>query len=112
MIFVGNLLEILVNPNRTGGKIAAKRFADLSKEWHDKVIQTFNDIPIAENDIDMELEKLKTPSATWTYILNDNPLDFVLGVVGEDIGLSAAMGITAPIIKIIRKIKNRSACVE
>jgi preprotein translocase subunit SecA len=88
-------------------KIAGRIFADLSKELYDKVIQTFNTIPIAEKEIDIEMEKLKSPSSTWTYIINDNPMGFVLGVVGEDIGLSAAMGIAAPIIALLRSIKRR-----
>ncbi len=87
-------------------KIARKIFADLSKEMYDKVIQTFNNITIAEKDIDIELEKLKSPSATWTYIINDNPMGFVLGVVGEDIGLSAAMGIASPMIALLRRIRS------
>jgi preprotein translocase subunit SecA len=87
-------------------KIARNIFAELSKEMYDKVIQTFNNISIAEKDIDIELEKLKLPSATWTYIINDNPMGFVLGVVGGDIGLSAAMGIAAPMVALLRKIRS------
>ena len=85
-------------------KIAKKRFADLSKEWDDYVIQTFNHIPIVEKDIDVELEKLKSPSATWTYIINDNPMGLMLGVVG-DIGLAASMGVAVPIIKLLSKLR-------
>jgi preprotein translocase subunit SecA len=87
-------------------KIARNIFADLSKEMYDKVIRTFDNIPIAENDFDRELEKLKSPSATWTYIINDNPMGFVLGVVGGDIGLSAAMGIATPLIALLRRIRS------
>ena len=85
-------------------KIAGKIFADLSKELDDNVIQKFNNIPNAEKDIDIELEKLKSPSATWTYMTNDNPMGFVLGMIG-DIGLSVATGITAPIIKLLSKLR-------
>ncbi|MFC1823528.1 accessory Sec system translocase SecA2 [Thermodesulfobacteriota bacterium] len=84
-------------------KISGRIFAELSREWNDKVIQTFNNIPISEKNIDIELEKIKTPSATWTYILNDNPMDFVLGVVGGDIGASAARDIAAPIIMLLKR---------
>jgi len=87
-------------------QIAIKIFADLSRELDDKVIQTFDNIPIVEKDVDIELEKLKSPSATWTYILNDNPMDNNLGVVGGDIGLSAAMDIAAPIIMLLRRIRS------
>ena len=84
-------------------KMAEKIFDSLSKELDTKVIQMFNNIPMAEKEIDMELEKLKSPSATWTYTINDNPMGFALGVVG-DIGLSAATGIAAPIIKLFSKL--------
>jgi len=87
-------------------QMAIKIFADLSRELDDKVIQTFDNIPIAEKDVDIELEKLKSPSATWTYILNDNPMDNNLGVVGGDIGSSAAMDIAAPIITLLRRIRS------
>ena len=53
----------------------------------------------------MELEKLKSPSATWTYLINDNPMGLMLGMVG-DIGLSAAMGISAPIIILFSKLRE------
>ena len=85
-------------------KSAGKIFAYLSRESYDKMIQRFNNIPIGEKNIDIELEKLKSPSATWTYIINDNPMDFALGFVG-DIGLSITVGISAPIIKLISKLR-------
>jgi hypothetical protein len=33
-------------------------------------------------------------------------MGFVLGVVGEDIGLSAAMGIASPMIALLRRIRS------
>ena len=92
-------------------KMAEKIFADLSNELATKVIQTFNNIPIAERDFDIELEKLKSPSGTWTYIINDNPMDFALGVVG-DIGLSAATGMAAPIIQLFSKLRAKRGSVQ
>ena len=62
--------------------------------------------PITEKDIEIALEKLKSPSATWTYIINDNPMGFALGVVG-DIGSSTAMGIVAPIIILFSKLREK-----
>jgi preprotein translocase subunit SecA len=85
-------------------KKAGEIFDHLSKELDDKVVQTFNNIPMTEKALDLELEKLKSPSATWTYLVNDNPAGFALGVVG-DIGLSTATGITAPIIKLLSKLR-------
>jgi len=86
-------------------KITRNRFAELSRELDYKVIETFNNIPITEKDIDIELEKLKSPFATWTYIINDNPLDFPLGVV-PDIGLSTGKGGSVLIISLLRTIRN------
>jgi hypothetical protein len=78
----------------------------MSKKFEDQVIQKFNNILITEKDIDIELEKLKSPSATatWTYTINDNSMDFALGVVG-DIGLSAATSIAAPMVKLSSKLR-------
>ena len=53
----------------------------------------------------MELEKLKSPSATWTYIINDNPMGVGLGIVGN-IGISAAMLISGPIMAFFSKIRK------
>jgi preprotein translocase subunit SecA len=86
-------------------KIAGKIFTELSNELNDKIIQTFNNIPIVEKDIDIELEKMKSPSATWTYLINDNPMDFVLGMVG-DIGIAAGKNMPAPIIMLLRWIRS------
>ena len=86
-------------------KIAKRLFTDYSLELHKKVIHIFINIPISEKDIDLELEKLKSPSATWTYIINDNPLELALGEVGG-IGLLTASGATAPIIMLFRWIRS------
>jgi preprotein translocase subunit SecA len=86
-------------------KIAGKIFTELSKELNDKIIQMFNNIPIVEKDIDIELEKMKSPSATWTYLINDNPIDFVLGMVG-DIGIAAGKNMAAPMIMLFRWIRS------
>jgi preprotein translocase subunit SecA len=41
---------------------------------NDSTLETLSTVDITENGINLDKAGLKTPSATWTYIINDNPL--------------------------------------
>lgn len=85
-------------------KISRQLFANLSRALEEDVVQTFNTIPITETDIEAMLSKLTSPSATWTYIINDNPMGLTLGVVG-DLGLTTARGFATPMLAFLSKLK-------
>ena len=56
-----------------------------------KLIQKFNTIKIDNNEINLEKLGIKAPSATWTYLINDNPFEYMIGMqmigdVGKQIG--------------------------
>lgn len=87
-------------------KTAEKMFSDLSRQMTDDMIQMFNNMSVTEKDFDSVLEKLQSPSATWTYLINDNPMEKSLIGIVPDIGLSAATGITAPIAALFVKLRN------
>lgn len=61
------------NPLDEFHKIIADAFQNLTQVINDKIIKTFKSAGITKDGIDMEKEGLKSPSSTWTYLINDNP---------------------------------------
>ena len=60
-------------------------FRDLAADAVDASAKTFRTVDITSKGVDLEAEGMGRPSATWTYMVNDNPLsgggDSVLGSV-------------------------------
>jgi hypothetical protein len=53
---------------------------------------------VTENADETGLPGLKAPSATWTYLINDNPFDPMLEIqLKGNIGLSAWAGLLWPL---------------
>ncbi len=61
------------NPLDEFHKIIAKAFQNLIQAINDEIIKTSESAEITKDGIDMEKEGLKSPSSTWTYLINDNP---------------------------------------
>jgi preprotein translocase subunit SecA len=59
-------------------KLAVARFSDLEKEMKDQAIQIFTNMRISGKNLEGPI--LKTPSATWTYLINDDPMG--IGLLG------------------------------
>lgn len=55
-------------------RIAVREFKELAQRAVDDAVDTFNEIPIDENGAHLEEQGLARPSATWTYMVSDNPL--------------------------------------
>ena len=55
-------------------KAIAQAFYEMQAGLNDSMLDTLRTVDISENGIDFERAGLKTPAATWTYIINDNPL--------------------------------------
>ncbi len=55
-------------------KAIAQAFYEMQARLNDCTLDTLRTVDISENGIDFERAGLKTPAATWTYIINDNPL--------------------------------------
>ena len=43
-------------------------------------IQSFNKLKIKNNDVDLNDTSIKAPSSTWTYLINDNPFENMMGI--------------------------------
>ena len=97
-------------------KKAVAAFDELMAGLEKEMCYSFNRIEVNNKHLDLAAVGLKVPSATWTYMVNDNPFEFTLGVkcVG-DIGLQIAAGhywflmLLSPLIKrLFRKRGGKS----
>ena len=80
-------------------------FDELLEKLDAEAIRIFNDSQISENEI--EDGKLKGPSATWTYLINDKPFENLLGLelIGN-IGMGVGAGILGPVIALSQIFKS------
>ncbi len=47
-------------------------FEELPRKIEDGILLTFQSVDVADKDFNLEQEGLKSPSSTWTYIVNDD----------------------------------------
>lgn len=55
-------------------RIAVREFKELAQRAVDAAVETFNEVTIDETGAHLEDYGLARPSATWTYMVSDNPL--------------------------------------
>lgn len=55
-------------------RIAVREFKDLAQRAVDEAVETFNDVVIDAEGAHLEDKGYMRPSATWTYMVSDNPL--------------------------------------
>ncbi len=71
-------------------KSAIILFDELLKKLDEALVENFNHLQIKDKDFDIERQGIKAPSATWTYLVSDNPFEDQLGFqLMGNIGLSA-----------------------
>jgi preprotein translocase subunit SecA len=82
-------------------KHSVEIFEKLQQDINQDMIQTFNDIDLNDNP-DLIFSGLKVPTSTWTYLINDNSFEEMLGIqlIGN-MGMQAWAGIFAPIVFLI-----------
>jgi preprotein translocase subunit SecA len=79
-------------------KIIISRFSELKEELIARCTECFNNVRIENGEIVFSDEKITSPSATWTYLVNDNPWETMTGVkIIGDMSLSIGAGIWAPL---------------
>ena len=61
-------------------KLAIKIFDQLLQKLDSQLVQKFNAIQIDNYRVNLEKLGIKAPSATWTYLINDNPFEHVIGM--------------------------------
>lgn len=70
----------------------SRSFKELEISIESSIINALKKIKITEDGIDTGIKDLKGPSATWTYLVNDNPFEDDLGLMlasTRNIGFSA-----------------------
>jgi preprotein translocase subunit SecA len=91
-------------------KLAIKIFDEQMVHLDEQLIRTFNSLPVDNHFPDLEKLGLKTPTATWTYLVNDNPFEHNLGMqlIGNA-GLQIGAGILGPLVALqLMFRKNKS----
>lgn len=90
-------------------KIAISLFDALLKNYEYNAIQSFNTIVSSDNMPDLNHIGLKRPTATWTYLVNDNPFEekFITQLIGTaNIGFSAWAAFLWPLLALFFLIKK------
>jgi len=75
-------------------KLAAGLYDRLERSVDEGVRRSFESARITADGIDLEREGLRGPSSTWTYLVNDNPFEWVAGLSAPgNIGLGVGAGV-------------------
>ncbi len=89
-LYLADIAELRegIHLHRIGGRVphfefqkqAINIFADRLKEIDDEAINYFNNIGNDKKKFGEDEKRLKIPSATWTYLVNDDPFDNLVEV--------------------------------
>jgi len=89
-------------------RLAVDLFESVQERAEHDMIAVFNRLRVGENGIDYRQASLNAPTATWTYLVNDNPFEDMLGIqLAGDIGLSVYAGILWPLTALLFWAKRR-----
>ncbi|MFC1848699.1 accessory Sec system translocase SecA2 [candidate division CSSED10-310 bacterium] len=90
---------------RYGGKIPLNEFQhqvnieffEMRNRLEQKVESVFHHLQLTENGFNLTDQGLKRPTASWTYLINDNPFSSSLLtlIAGPNMGLTASFGFMA-----------------
>ncbi|MBS4538542.1 accessory Sec system translocase SecA2 [Clostridium sp. D2Q-11] len=83
------------NPLDEFHKIAIESFDKMLEEIEISIVNTFKTAEITKDGIDMDKERLKIPSSTWTYLIDDSQNQFSNV---EDVVKSISTAIAKPFI--------------
>jgi len=72
-------------------------YAAMMEELQDEVVATFERLSAEDGTIDLERAGLRSPTSTWTYLINDNPFSsFGLSLIAQgNVGVSLAASVLA-----------------
>ena len=92
-------------------KLALESFSTLERELDSSIAKTFESAIFDENGVDVDKEGLRGPSSTWTYLVNDNPFEWLFDISGmSNVGLGFAAGVWGGLFVMkaaIEKLKKR-----
>ncbi len=87
------------NPFFEFQKLAIEIFDDRWTQLEITILNTIKKINIKNGHVNLDELGIRTPSATWTYLVNDNPFEknFGMQLLG-DTGMQVAAGIFGPLL--------------
>jgi len=93
-------------------KLAIMLFDQLLNKLDETLVKDFNHLQIKSKDFDIERQGFKTPSATWTYLVSDNPFENqfgfqLMGNIGLSAGAALIFGPLMSLYPLFRKFKRR-----
>ncbi|MBN2093173.1 accessory Sec system translocase SecA2 [candidate division KSB1 bacterium] len=93
-------------------KLSIKIFDELLEQLDNELIQIFTQLQIENEEFDLEQQGIKAPSATWTYIINDNPFENQLGLqlmgnIGLSVGAAFMFGPLLGLFPWLKKLKHK-----
>ena len=110
-----------IHLNRLGGrdpyiefqKIAVNMFDDMLVQLDRQLAELFDEIAARDEPVDLTSMGIKAPSATWTYLINDNPFENQLGLqlIGNT-GMQVAAGVFGPLLalqSLFRKYRKKQS---
>lgn len=91
-------------------KLSIKIFDEQLTHLDEQLIESFNSLPVSDCLPDLEKLGIRTPSATWTYLINDNPFEHSLGLqlIGNT-GLQMGAGILGPLLALQYFLKKKKS---
>lgn len=98
-------------------KLVIILFDELLKKLDEVLVKDFNHLQIKSKDFDIERQGFKAPSATWTYLVSDNPFENqfgfqLMGNIGLSAGAALIFGPLLGLYPLLRKFKRRKEKIE
>lgn len=94
------------NPQFIFRKLSIEMFDRFQEKADKESIDLFNAINIINDTVDLSEADIKIPTATWTYLINDNPFENTLEMMmAGNIGLSAAVSFMWPLFAVYALVK-------
>jgi preprotein translocase subunit SecA len=92
-------------------RLAVALFDERQSQFEANLVDIFRKLEIRHGQVDLASQGLIAPSATWTYLVNDNPFEKLLGAqIMGDLALSIGAGIWGPLVAVVaglRKLHTR-----
>jgi len=93
-------------------KLAIRSFDEFLKKLDEVLIKEFNSLQINSKDFDIENQGFKAPSATWTYLVSDNPFEnqfgfSLMGNIGLSAGAAFIFGPLLGLYPLLQKFKRK-----
>ncbi len=103
-----------IHLHRLGGQVPFFEFQKVAVQRFDKLLETLGEDALTIfNNFEAEGDKLNAPSATWTYLVNDNPFENMLGFLqpgNTKINIDPVTGLFILAILLLNKIgKNKKS---